>query len=348
LHWIGDLGVYAVSPGYEVNDLGFQSRADQLGVNGRLVYEEKRPGKVLRNYGIFSTFGYNTNFDGLPIGNVIEAGTFGQFLNFHGFNANVGMSFGTNDDRLTRGGPLSRTTTQRRLFLNYYSNYRKNTTYSASTFMSKWESGGWYVEANADLTLKPAPNWNVSVGPRVQRVFDPGQYVMVVRDPLATATFGSRYVFADLRQTTVALDTRLNVTFSPKLSLQLYAQPFLSSADFGEPKELEQPGTFTFNEYHMTGTREDRGSTYRVDPDASGPAPAFTVANNDFSLRSLRGNAVLRWEWHPGSTLFFAWQQMRENTAAVGNFDFWRDRTALFRAQPDNIFLIKLSYWLNP
>ena len=40
-------------------------------------------------------------------------------------------------------------------------------------------------------------------------------------------------------------------------------------------------------------------------------AAAFTLPNRDFDVRSFRSNAVLRWEWRPGSTLFVVWQQNR-------------------------------------
>ena len=349
LHWTGDLGLYAASPGYEVNDLGFQSRADQAGINGRVIYQENRPGKVIRNYNFWSSFGYNTNFDALPIGNTIDFGANTEFVNFHSIGINGGVSFGTNDDRLTRGGPLSRTTTAKRFGLDYSSNYRANTTYSANVFFMRWQSGGWYNQGSASLTLKPRPSWNVSIGPNVNTVFDPGQYLTAITDANATHTFGRRYVFADLRQTTVSLDTRLNVTFSPALSLQLFAQPFLSSAEFGVPKEFRKPGTFTFNDYRQVGSLQDNGSSYRIDPDGNGPSAAFNIGKQDFNLRSLRGNAVLRWEWRPGSTVFFAWQQTREDYVdGLGDFDFTRDRRALFKTAPDNIFLVKLSYWLNP
>src|SRR5262249_51921405 len=177
LHWVGDFALYAASPGYEVNDLGFQSRADQLGLNGRLVYQENRPGKLFRNYNLSTVIGYNTNFDWLPIGNTLDGGASFTFKGFENLKLNVGTSFGTNDDRLTRGGPLSRTTTQRRLSLNYNSNYRKNTTYNGSYLQIDWESGGWYRDYNAGLTVKPAPSWNITVGPELSRVYDPGQYI---------------------------------------------------------------------------------------------------------------------------------------------------------------------------
>jgi hypothetical protein len=349
-HWIGDVGVYAVSPGYEVNDLGFQSRADQIGVNGRIVYRQQQPGKRLRSYEFWSSFGYNTNFDWLPIGNVINGGVGAQLLNFSSFNISLGTSRGTNDDRLTRGGPSSRTTTNQQLFLSFNSDHRRKATFSVNGGAMKWESGGWYRQAGAALTIKPAPSWNLSIGPNLEASFDPGQYVTRVSDPLASATFGQRYVFAGIRTTTLGMETRLNVTFSPLVSLQLYAQPFLSRGDYGRLKELSRPGRFSFLHYDEVGSfsPQNGGGSFLVDPDGNGPAPAFTALNYDFNLRSLRGNAVLRWEWRPGSTVFFAWQQTRSDYALLGDFDFARDRRALFRAQPDNIFLIKVNYWLNP
>jgi hypothetical protein len=86
---------------------------------------------------------------------------------------------------------------------------------------------------------------------------------------------------------------------------------------------------------------------YTIDPDGTGPAASFTVDNPDFNFRSLRGTAVMRWEYRPGSTLFLVWNQMRSDQVAVGDFDFNRDRQALFRAHPDNVFLVKLNYYIG-
>ena len=65
------------------------------------------------------------------------------------------------------------------------------------------------------------------------------------------------------------------------------------------------------------------------------------------AVRSLRGTAVLRWEYHPGSTLFFVWTQERDGSAEFGDFQFGRDRSALFRDRPVNVFQVKASYWLG-
>jgi hypothetical protein len=173
--------------------------------------------------------------------------------------------------------------------------------------------------------------------------------------------FGRRYVFADLRQNTVSMNARINITLSPRVTMEIFAQPLISSGDYESLKELRAPRTFDFNRFGVdAGTMApiDGGRRFQIDPDGAGPATSFNLANRDFNVRELRSNAVFRWEWRPGSTLFLVWQQTRSGELEasdpgsplnrVGNFRFGRDAGDLFDLHPDNILLIKASYWLNP
>jgi hypothetical protein len=176
---------------------------------------------------------------------------------------------------------------------------------------------------------------------------------------LADQTFGRRYVFAPLDQTTLSFQTRFSATFSQGLTFELYVQPLLSTGDYGELLELVAPRTFDFRRYSEIGTILRAGfDGYVVDPDGVGPAAEFQAKDLSFNSRSLIGNAVLRWEWRPGSTLFLVWQQSRVERltpgfggAALGRtsgFALNDDVRALFGLKPNNIFLIKVNYWLNP
>jgi hypothetical protein len=203
-------------------------------------------------------------------------------------------------------------------------------------------TGGW-----ADLTFRPAPHWDVTVGPQFGRDRFEAQYLGSIGDPAATNTFGRRYLFASLDYTSVSLVTRVNYTFTPSLSLQVYMQPLLAGADFGPYKEFAAPREFRFLEYGKdVGTIENG----RIYPNGNtGPtAISFSATQPDFNEQSLRGNAVLRWEWRPGSTIYFAWQQSRGAGSQIGNFELRRDTGALVDTKPNNVYLVKMSYWLNP
>jgi hypothetical protein len=210
------------------------------------------------------------------------------------------------------------------------------------------------------LSARLQETLQVDIGPAYSWSLSPAQYVTRVEDALAEETDGTRYVFAALDRTTLSLQTRVNLTFSPTLSLQLYMEPFVSTGDYGALKQFGAPGTFDFLEYGpdigTIGFAEE--GHYSIDPDGEGPAPGFQITDRDFSYRSVLGNAVLRWEWRPGSTVFLVWQQSRTNSITgrgplgsypwVGTFDLSRDARGIFAVAPDNVFMIKVNYWLNP
>ena len=156
----------------------------------------------------------------------------------------------------------------------------------------------------------------------LKHVVEHAQYVASSADPAATATYGRRYVFAELDQKTVSAQIRLNWAFTPTLSLQTFLQPLISSGNYQDYKALARPKSYAFT------------------PDAH-------PDDRDFNFRSLRGNAILRWEYRPGSTLFLVWTQTRVDEEAMGDLDFGRSSRRLFRADADNIFLAKVTYYLN-
>jgi hypothetical protein len=212
------------------------------------------------------------------------------------------------------------------------------------------EEGGWAAIYETTIALRPSPSLSLSVSPSFSRSHGTAQYVTRVEDPLATGTYGSRYVFAGLDQTSLSFGTRVNWTFTPHLSFQVYAQPLVAAGDYRNFKEFAKPRGFAFDEYGRDrGTIErDASGTYVVDPDGpEGGAPAFSFGDPDFNFRSLLGNAVLRWEYRPGSALFLVWQQSREDVPTLGTFDLSRDYSALFRIRPENFFVLKATYWMG-
>jgi hypothetical protein len=351
-HWRPTLLVGTTSPEYEVNDIGFQYRANRVDVQSTLSYTENRPGKTFRFWSLFGYGRAEWNYDGEHIVNAFIGNASAQLLNNWSGNLQVGTTLpGSVDDRLTWGGPLARRPGNVRMSGGISSDQRKPVAGRVGAGFQRDDEGGWNWNASTNLALKLDPRWNLTISPFVSGVHSGAQYIMTRRDPAATNTFGARYILSELDQTTVAVETRLNVTFTTDLSLQVYAQPFISSADYGTPSELAAPRTYDFLKYgEDLGSLEATAGGYFVYPQGSGAGqPRFFVPNRDFNIRSLRGNAVLRWEWRPGSTMYLAWQQDRRDFAPyVGDFSVGRDRGALFDAQPDNVFVLKVSYWVNP
>ena len=207
----------------------------------------------------------------------------------------------------------------------------------------------WYA-LNAGLTVRPAPNISASFGPAFRNDPTGSWYITSQPDTTATAMYGARYVFGKLRQREFSMNTRLNVTFTPTLTLELYLQPLISAAGFTRLHEYSRPRSLDRTYYGVNGGTDSvhADGSHTIDPDGpAGPAQPFTIGNPDFNRRSLRGNAVLRWEFRPGSTIFLVWTQSRENTGPEGDFRLGRDARELLGARPDNIFLVKVSYWMG-
>ncbi|MEO8620669.1 MAG: DUF5916 domain-containing protein [bacterium] len=279
----------------------------------------------------------------------------GQSLQF--WNANMFYIYRPRvlDDRALRGGPVVSRPAQSVGLLSVSTDSRRPLVASINTQLARNEEGGFSANHALSARIKPASKISLSFGPSYNLSTSVAQYVTAIDDATATTFFGRRYVLSSLTQKTLSLDTRVNVTFTPNATLELYAQPFFASGDYFNFKEFDAP-----RQLHKSIYGKDRGSVvatrdasgretkYTIDPDgATGLAAPFDIDNPDFNFRSLRGNAVFRWEYNPGSTLYLVWTQERTDQAAVGDFDFSRDRTSLLTAHPDNIFLIKLSYWLG-
>ena len=346
-HWRGDAEVTTLSPGFETNDIGFQSRADQHSASLTVEYVHEEPGRVLREWNVEVGPHGQWNYDGNRIGTSLDLEASAEFLNYWRVDAELNRGFAALDDRLTRGGPLVTRPSAMSASFDIETDSRKRWTFEIEGDAERGAAGS-STSFGMDVGFKPAPNWSVSLNPEWSRERTDYQFVASVADPLATATFGRRYVFAHLDQREIGLGTNVNVTFTPSLSLEMFARPFLGSGTFGELKELVRPRAFDFARYDRTGTVTRDDDELLVDPDGEGPAEEFEVDDETFTTRSLRGSAVLRWEWRAGSTLFLVWQQQRELEDRRGNVRLSRDLRELGRASPDNVFVVKFSWWVNP
>jgi hypothetical protein len=347
-HWVGNLAYQVVSPGFEVNDVGFQTAADRHAVSSDLTYRDNTPHKILRTfrYDVFTNQGWN--FDGNNVNNNFATSSFGIFRNFSGYFVRADFNPETTDDRLTRGGPLARLPRGWSTWWEYFSDPRKVYTADAHVFYVSDRGLNHRTELGVIFRLQPNPTLILSFEPLYTTTHHSAQYLDTESDPLATSTYGSRYIFGTLDQKELSLVTRLSLTFTPKLSLQVYAQPLVSAGNYTSFSQLRAPRTYAFDVYGRdVGSVTRANQQVTIDPDGNpGTANSFTLDEPNFNFRSLRGNAVLRWEYRPGSTIFLVWQQSRSDTQVLGDFRFGRDFSGLFDTKPENVFAVKMTYWL--
>jgi len=341
-----------VSPQFDPNDLGFLPRTNVI--NGHIAtgYRWTTPTEFYRSLqfsvATFASFDYAwiKTWHGYWFNGDI------QLLNFDDVWFSYAYNPETISDRRTRGGPLTINPVGREYDFGIDTDSRK--PWIGHFFGTTYLGGGstsFYLETSVEW--KPISNVSVNIGPNFSKDFTDAQWVGEFADPTATATFGNRYVFAHIYQTTLAANIRLNWTFSPQLSLQLFMQPLISSVHYYNFKELGRPKSYDFTIYGrgtstISTTQDENGnSTYVVDPDGKGPAVPFSFSNPDFNLKSLRGNMVLRWEFRPGSTIYLVWTQNGSESENLGDFEFGHSLSRLVDLRLDNIFLIKFSYWWN-
>ncbi|HXW07389.1 MAG TPA: DUF5916 domain-containing protein, partial [Vicinamibacterales bacterium] len=228
------------------------------------------------------------------------------------------------------------------------SDSRKRISFGVDTGSDGNSEGGYSASASVNVRYRPAASLEITSGPGFQRNHALAQYVGTFVDPAAVATYGSRYVFGTLDQREFSLQTRVNFVMSPKLSFQLYMQPLVSVGAYTGFKELAQARTFDFTEYGRdSGSIEYHPvlSQYTVLP-GDGGAP-FTFDNPDFNFKSLRLNAIFRWEWRPGSAMYVVWTEQREDFDHPGEFEFRRDVRSTFRAPADDVVMFKIAYWFQ-
>ncbi|MEO5902738.1 MAG: DUF5916 domain-containing protein [Gemmatimonadaceae bacterium] len=344
----GSLAYKEASPGLELNDLGFIGRADYRATSALVGYQDYTAGKRLRNFSYYGYANQNYNFGGLSIFRSGAVGANATLLNLWNFSVNAGGNPRYYSDRFTRGGPDAQQPSAWNVGFDVGSDSRKPVVYGGGFSYAAAESGGYQPSGHLNVTYRPATSLRLSFSPSYSGGKSTGQFVRSVSDALATSTFGRRYVFADIKQTTLSMDTRIEWTFTPTLSLQMYAQPFVATGNYQNFKEFLTPKKYDFAVYGRDkGTLVKNSGVYTVDPDGTGPATSFQFGDPNFNFRSLRGNAVVRWEYRPGSALFFVWQQERSGFESIGDFSASRDIGDIFKTTPTNVFLIKATYWLG-
>jgi hypothetical protein len=309
-------------------------------------YVRNQPIGIFRNFGLGPDFNSTWSTSGETEGTWFRPLFFyANFRNNWWFNINP-FAFTWNQFSPTalRGGPGLVNDTWHNSFVNFGSDGRKPISMSISANLGgMMEQASNFWGFSPSLQVRASNVLSAGVGVSLNGRTDEQEWVgrRVVGD-------STHYIIGTIDQTTLSVTTRMDWTLSPRLSLQLYAQPFVSAGSYTDFREVTNPrGETLAARFTPYGNRLACGDeTCSVDLDRNGAAD-FTFGRPDFSARELNSTMILRWEYRSGSVLYVGWQHGRSGSGEVGTFRGGRDLVDLLDLPSQNTLLVKLNYWVS-
>ncbi len=334
------------SPGLDLNDIGYLRQADIISNQAFLGWAETEPKRIFRSYSFEYAREDHWDFGGLKTlsQNRLEATS--MFKN----NWQASGSFGREnsvDTRVLRGGPALR-------WHDFWSSTLVvGTDSSRRVSFSLNGAYDWAVDnpsrhsrVEGLLPVRLSNRFLISGRAAYEVLADTLQYAAT-----ANSTDGPRWVIGRIDQKIWDFTLRANYAITPNLTLEYYGSPFLGTGRYAEFKQATQTLAERYEDrFHLYGANEisfePATNTYVIREAAGGATYSF--ANPDFSFRQFRSNFVARWEYKPGSTLYVVWSQGRTNEEQRWDSSFSSNWNALWRQRPDNVFMMKLTYWFSP
>ncbi len=340
-----ETGVTFRSPELELNDIGFMLTSNEInhftwaGVQWQKAFSIFRAARI--NYNHWSRWDFG-----------------GQFL-YQAFNTNAHATFKNNwqtgggltwnpyevSNTALRGGSSMRRPAGLGQFGYIQSDSRKKVVGAINVF-NAWgfDKTVQTNDMNLSLRIQPLNALNLSLSTGFNKSFrKQDQYVSQVDYKGTTRT-----IVSEVNQKTLRFTARLNYNITPDLTLQYYAQPFITRPLYQNFAYVTDPLNATFdNRFHRFASNEIRfeNNKYLVDENYDGKTD-YSFSKPDFNFVQFRSNLVLRWEYIAGSELFLVWSQ--GSTPDVANdLDTPLSKSLFdnaFGQQARNIWLVKMTY----
>jgi len=344
-HWLWGFGAGAESPDLELNDMGTLSSGDDIDSWGWLAYRDTEPGKWFRNYFLQVSANSSWNFGGARTFSNLEFYSEVTWHNFMNSWLNFNLQLGGQNDSRTRGGPLMWFERGWSISTGLNSNWASTSRYSVWGLYARDELDGLLYMINGSFSTRLGSRWEFSLSPRYQNEDQPRQWITLSDQSGGPAeTFGKRYGFSKIKISTLSMQIRMNYFFTPDLSLEIYAEPFASAGHYYDHGELIAARTTDIRLYGTDGTTITRNAD-RVWEVTDG-AQTFLIESDDFGVRSFRSNAVLKWRFSPGSTLYLVWQRNLSDSRNPGQMINPGSLFDSFGSEGTDFLALKISYWI--
>ncbi|HEU4995554.1 MAG TPA: DUF5916 domain-containing protein [Gemmatimonadaceae bacterium] len=326
-----------IEPGFDVNDLGILTKSGVQNASANVGLTQNRPGSIaLVPYRRATlTLGYSGEWstNGMSYGRAVDIGGSLQLANLAQLQATVIQQLpgALCTVSCTRGGPAMIDPPRTTLSVDYTGDPRQAFVPHVLSEYDRddhWRSHGY--GAQIDGTWRARSNVEIWLAAYAFNTHYAWFYYDTFGDVLSDT---AHYTVAALDLPTRSLTSRINYTLTPTMTLQWYGQAYISRGAYDDVREVASPRSPDWNE------------RFRPYGDA-----AVRASPGGIDFKQLRSNAVLRWEYRPGSTLFVVWSHGRDLTGAEpARLGLWpaRDFGDLFALHPQNTVAVKLSYWMS-
>ena len=340
-HWRYDEEYIMRSPGLEFNDLGYMNISNVMKNNTNISYVEKRNTPIFKTYtlALLQQNGWNSYGKGLYSLASLTAQS--EFMNGWTAQLSAQYKFRVTDEQLLRGGPamktpdlfsytwMLQTNISKKFFVNFTGNYNRGVSGNLN-----------YFNIATEFTFRPRSNVTVSMQPTFQQNIDELQYISEFDRPGANKTF----LLGRVNNQDLGVSFRIDFALTPGFTIQYYGSPFVSIGKYSNFKEVINPlGPVYTNRFKYVQPQKD-GPAYNFDDDGNGIVD-YRLTNPDFNFQQFNSNLVLRWEYRAGSTIYLVWNQTRTGFQQAGAFDFNNGYKNMFNLFPQNVFMVKFSYW---
>lgn len=332
------------SPGVELNDVGYLRQADYVDQKLSMVYRVNKPKGILLSYYFDIDQVHNWSYGGENLGDQLNSHARFQFNNYWKLDFFLNRKFSEIDTRELRGGPALRIdgSTMNRIFLQ---------TNSSKDLLL----GGGYELYRFDDKISYSNNYtfyiwwlisnrlNISSRTNYTKEIDNSQYVM---KPVVNGE--RKYVVGKIDRKTISTIIRAEYFITPELSLQYYGNPYASTGQYLDYREVKQSKSTDLNKRYAPLNVTSNTSGEKVLLDGEGNVVHnFSDWNPDFNFQEFRSNFVLRWEYKTGSTFYFVWTNNRSHYEEQYNSSILNSLKGISKVTAQNAFMIKFSYWFS-
>lgn len=341
--WRYSTGVTWLSPGLELNDIGYMKSSDAINQENELSFFVNQPVSIFRTYNITLEQFNSWNFNGTFLGSGGHLSFSSEFKNQWSFGANLIYHSQAFDTRILRGGydmimPANirtfghiKTDPSKKLIAGFQYAVAKSSSGSANSF-----------QIQPEIAIRALNNLKFGITADYEQNNDRLQYV-TTRSYLSE----NRYILGNIDQRTLGLTFRVDLNLSPEFSIQYYGSPFVSQGTYSEFKRVTSPDASVYeNRFEVFGNPQITSDGYGFDEDGD-LIVDYSIGNPDFNFHEFRSNLVAKWEYRLGSFVYLVWTSNRSgrtNTSEASIGDSYKELRNVF---PSNIFLIKLNYWFS-